>query len=260
MSVRKQNLILFFEKNDDTIIIDSKLVRLYVYHSVIDENAQTEIDGVYQLSKKYLQQPGRFVGTDKFVKKIMRLAEKLKPLQDQLSYSHFIIGSHFGVSWCWKRMNAETDFRQYFMTIFRQVWSIYPESFAESTAITVLNGEYGKVCSKNYVQATYEESASRNWINGKDSVGDDLELFHERLMTSSLLAKYRSDEVQKMFLFLKLTTNNLDQIGPFDHSRRFPQISFENRRKSRDRQVGNKIDDAQDKFLQNDCFRMTFFI
>ena len=51
MKKTKQNLILFFEETNDVIDINSKLVRLYMNRSVIDEEDQTEISGIYILSK-----------------------------------------------------------------------------------------------------------------------------------------------------------------------------------------------------------------
>ena len=47
----KQNLILFFEENNDVIDINAKLVRQYMNRSVIDEEDQTEISEIYLLSK-----------------------------------------------------------------------------------------------------------------------------------------------------------------------------------------------------------------
>ena len=45
----KQNLILFFEEKND---ISSKLVRLYMNRCVIAEDDQSEISGIYLLSKR----------------------------------------------------------------------------------------------------------------------------------------------------------------------------------------------------------------
>ena len=52
MKKSKQNLILFFEENDDIKDISSNLVRFYMNRSVIDEEDQTEISDVYLLSKR----------------------------------------------------------------------------------------------------------------------------------------------------------------------------------------------------------------
>ena len=113
---------------------------------------------------------------------------------------------------------------------------------------------------KNSVKSTYETSPSTNRMNDKDSVGDDLELFYERMMSSVLLLKDRFDEEQKTFLFQRLTNLNINQIGPFDRSRRHRHGSQKARRKFRPQKIQNKFDDSEDRFIQNDCSRMTFFI
>ena len=48
----KQNLILFFEENNDFKDISSNLVRLYMNRSVIDEEDQSEISEIYSLYKR----------------------------------------------------------------------------------------------------------------------------------------------------------------------------------------------------------------
>ena len=141
--------------------------------------------------------------------------------------------------------------------IFRQVWVNFSGS---SIAITVLDGEYGRICAKSRVRSIYDTSSSRKSMNDKDSVGDDLELFYEQIMSSVLLTEHRSDEVQKTFLFQKLTNSNIGQIGPFVRSRRLAHGSRKTRRKFRHKKNENKNDDREDKFIQNDCSRMTFFI
>ena len=113
---------------------------------------------------------------------------------------------------------------------------------------------------KPSVTSKYEESATRNWQNDKDSVGDDLESFQERMMTSPLLTKYRPDEIQKTFLFQKLTKTNFDQIGPFVRSNRLLHGSRKTRRKLRYPKTESNFDHSEDRFIQNDCSRRTFFI
>ena len=48
---KRQNLILFFEENNDINDQGSKLVRHYMNRSVIDEEDQCEISGTYSLSQ-----------------------------------------------------------------------------------------------------------------------------------------------------------------------------------------------------------------
>ena len=80
------------------------------------------------------------------------------------------------------------------------------------------------------------------------------------MVSSVLLLKARFVEVQKTFLVQRLNNLNIDQIGPFVRSRRLPHGSRKTRRKFRPHKKQNKFDDSEDRFIQNDCTRMTFFI
>ena len=54
MSPLRQNLFLFFEENEMQLlltVIDRKLVQLYMNRCIIDEDANFEISGVYELQK-----------------------------------------------------------------------------------------------------------------------------------------------------------------------------------------------------------------
>ena len=51
MTPTKQNLFLFFEENELPFVIDRKLVKLYMNRCIIDEDAEFEISGVYELQK-----------------------------------------------------------------------------------------------------------------------------------------------------------------------------------------------------------------
>ena len=51
MPIRKQNLFLFFEENEFEFDISSNLVRLSMNRFTIDEEAQFEIIGVYNLKR-----------------------------------------------------------------------------------------------------------------------------------------------------------------------------------------------------------------
>ena len=51
ISPMKQNLFLFFEENEMQTVIDRKLVKLYMNRCIIDEDANFEISGVYELQK-----------------------------------------------------------------------------------------------------------------------------------------------------------------------------------------------------------------
>ena len=51
MERKKQNLILFYEENNDEKDISSKLVRLYMNRFLVGEEDQSELSGVYYLAQ-----------------------------------------------------------------------------------------------------------------------------------------------------------------------------------------------------------------
>ena len=51
MHRRNRNIILFFEENENTRSISSKMVRLYMNRFIIDEEQRFEITGVFNLAK-----------------------------------------------------------------------------------------------------------------------------------------------------------------------------------------------------------------
>lgn len=46
----KQDLILFYENNDDDRLYSNSMVTLYMNRFIIDEESQHEVSGVYQLA------------------------------------------------------------------------------------------------------------------------------------------------------------------------------------------------------------------
>ena len=49
MERKKQNIIIFYEENNDEKDISSKLVRLYMNRFLIGEDDQSELSGVYHI-------------------------------------------------------------------------------------------------------------------------------------------------------------------------------------------------------------------
>ena len=96
MKRKKQKFVLFFEENDDSRIIDSKLVRLYTNRFTIDEDDQCEIDGIYHLDGKWSSK----LQDDLIM--IIGAAKKSIVNDQEMSDIHIVIGSHFGITWGWK--------------------------------------------------------------------------------------------------------------------------------------------------------------
>ena len=51
MNKKNREIILFFEENENTKNISSKIVRLYMNRFIIDEENKFEIAGVFNLTK-----------------------------------------------------------------------------------------------------------------------------------------------------------------------------------------------------------------
>ena len=135
----KQNIYLFFEQNDDdSAVIDSKLVRLYMNRFIIEDDNQNEIIGVAHLSKMdkvdlcpdfhFVNSLVGYVGKcrEQFAYKIFsewRTSQTRKLIQDMKLISaalqksmqketfsddiHFIIGSSFYMSFYWRHWFTE---------------------------------------------------------------------------------------------------------------------------------------------------------
>ena len=99
---RKQNLVLFFEENNDSRIIDSNLVRLYMNRFTIHEEAQNEINGVHHLSNNVNQLKGEVEKIKADMYNIIAAATNSNCLYGELSNIHLIIGYHFGLGWGWQ--------------------------------------------------------------------------------------------------------------------------------------------------------------
>ena len=107
MTPTKQNLFLFFEENEVQFLIDRKLVKLYMNRCIIDEDANFEIIGVYELLKVtdpmfnilnplYKTNASQRTNKESADRDIVAEAiEKASKLETNSTDNHFIIGSAF---------------------------------------------------------------------------------------------------------------------------------------------------------------------
>ena len=103
----KQNLFLFFEENEVQTVIDNKLVLRYANRCIIDEQAEFEICGVYQLQKVeqlmyellhplYKTNVNQRTFKEAIDRDTLTAAlEKAYLLESKSADTHFIIGSSF---------------------------------------------------------------------------------------------------------------------------------------------------------------------
>ena len=123
---------------------------------------------------------------------------------------------------------------------------------AKSLGFTVLEGEFRDIRDKNFVRRRYEKRMTSPTENRKCSFGDDFENLHDY----SVHFKDHSPQIQESFIFQKMTKSNILQLGPFVRPRRI----FPAGRKARRFPAKKLDDDAENKFIQSRCSRMTFFI
>ena len=82
MAERKQNLVLFFEENEEFNVINSRLVRMYMNRFTIDEEDQTEVTEVYDIKSGLWKEY-----TECFLKSLERKNETAN------TDTHFILGN-----------------------------------------------------------------------------------------------------------------------------------------------------------------------
>ena len=107
MTPSKQNLFLFLEENEYQPVIDRKLVKLYMNRCIIDEDANFEISGVYELHKVtdpmcnhlnplFKTKASQRTNKEAVDKDILDEAlEKATTHETKSTDNHFIIGSSF---------------------------------------------------------------------------------------------------------------------------------------------------------------------
>ena len=83
----KQNLFLFLPENESQYLINRKLVLLYANHCVIDEDAQFEISGVFNLQYE----------SDAMIEPITEAFEIARSNESAYINTHLIIGSIYSL-------------------------------------------------------------------------------------------------------------------------------------------------------------------
>ena len=190
MSPSKQNLFLFFEENEIEHIIDRKLVFLYANRCIIDEDAQFEICGVYEL--QHVTKP-MMIYSDPLYKNnasqrtckeandrdsILEAFEKASLNETSAIDTHFIIGSSFYSLFKWHTsFNRRAKLLEWMSDELRyQAINVY---------VTLLAGFHNIPITNEINKMVYEGKWTFNWDsilhesldpNLRCSVNDDFEL------------------------------------------------------------------------------------
>ena len=209
MTRRKQNLVLFFQENEESNVINSRLVRLYMNRFTIDEDDETEVTQVHNVK----------TGTQEeyeecFSKSLKIARENETPRTDY----HFIIGcptvndnkkSWYAKMWSFFRW-SETDS---LIFKFSQLIANNQSRLENCYAVTLLHGSNSlKFFSEKNIKIAYqyqkqddkyeENSFWRKIFYGMNfvterferSINDDLEWFHCRILDSGMSNTNRINE------------------------------------------------------------------
>ena len=175
MERKKQNIIIFYEENNDEKDISSKLVRLYMNRFLIGEDDQSELSGVYDLAQN--TQPNENTPLVEFssiwkqkdsklkngktvflesVSKIFeseKLANRSRGPQFVNSYKiHFIVGTSWNINASGlKRILLQNIVK----SMIKQAWQTdQTKEFGErkvSNLVTLLRGSHSQSCGDSRV-------------------------------------------------------------------------------------------------------------
>ena len=170
MERKKQNIIIFYEENNDEKDISSKLVRLYMNRFLIGEDDQSEVSGVYDLAQNtqpnentplvefssiWKQKDSKLKnGKTVFLKSVSKifesekLANRSRGPQFVNSYKiHFIVGTSWNINASGlKRILLQNIVK----SMIKQAWQTdQHKEFGErkvSNLVTLLRGSHSQSC------------------------------------------------------------------------------------------------------------------
>ena len=213
----KQNLFLFFEENELQPIIDRKLVLLYANRCIIDENAQFEVCGVYELQPvlEPMIKMNKFYASERTSKEandrdtISDAFEKANSNESNSTDTHFVIGSSYHFEFQVERMKK---------WIFVELKS----HELKTMYITLLCGVRHLLINKEMNKAAYDGKLELVMgppvrkpirMRSKCSVNDDFEI------SISLIQRgIRLEQTIGLFLNPMLTPHQLKMVVTKDES------------------------------------------
>ena len=225
MAVKKQNLFLFFEESEFEFDISSNFVRLSMNRLIVDEEAQFEIIGIYNL-KKSRREMIDFEHPDykKFAKErtekeafdkdlVFEVMEKAFLHHTTSADAHFIIGSAFHVG-----IRA---------SLFGWISSEIKDIGLESLYCTVYFGSREYLITKELSDACYDgqkfidrtkqrDLPLKLFDNMKSSINDDLEDFVHQIRNGCRPSMNLSNEMVMLYLHKMLTKIELKKVHNAD--------------------------------------------
>ena len=235
MERKKQNLILFYEENNDEKDISSKLVRLYMNRFLIGEEDQSELSGVYDLAQNtqpnedtplvefssiWNQKESKRNGFGKtvFLKSVSKIFESEKMAnrsrgpQFVNSYKiHFIVGTSWNINAsALKRILLQNIIK----SMIKQAWQTdQNKEFGVrkvSNVVTLLRGSHRNLLTTEQLKSTHARSK-----DGEELINDDLEYFYKHNMASTKLSF--SEKVKCLSFYKQLTDIEVEKLKPFQY-------------------------------------------
>ena len=225
MAVRKQNLVLFFDENEDYNVINSRLVRLYMNRFTIDIEDETEITGVYHVKEKNWEEYQRYM-LDSF--------EKAKENETENADNHFIIGTSSMIDSSLRDYKYQKDYKYLFTylkedSLMGKLIDLMTDNqiFGICSACTILQGSHSLVFSpkerlkikydyqdktENRVQYSTTVFHTVAPIKTEWSINDDLEWFRLHIRDLGLNHRHLMNELIQLFHFQRLDENQIDEL------------------------------------------------
>ena len=269
MAAAKQNLVLFFEEDEDCHhIINSQLVRLYMNRFIIDEDDQTEIIGVYNIKIRTSEEYEKC-----FSKSVILAREKDMPNTN----THFIFGNSTIADASTYDSNWLFDIhKDSLLAKLSKVIASNRSPLGNDYAFTILHGSNSfKFYSRDYQKMAYSYQKQddehrmpslwqqfvkcwrRNEI--KRSINDDLELFHRRIQESGFKNDYFFERIETFHNKTLYETEELEK--ELDNS--MVQYTWYNENLSFFRFLfayqAIKKPRSNDKYIQFNCRRVTIY-
>lgn len=220
MARRKQNLILFFEENEDYGVINSRLVRMYMNRFSIDEDDQTEVTEVYNIENGTLKEY-----QECFVKSLR--IERENEIEN--TDTHWIIGS--SRKYLDKRSSVTLDSHLLNTTSLRfklsRLIANHRSRLGNGHAVTILSGSISdKFVTDNNQRIAHQYQNQQNhqksvwwkivhagiWVIVNERINDDLEQFQSRIIDSGINNMNQEYESINTFLFQMLSDNQVENL------------------------------------------------
>ena len=273
MTRRKQNLVLFFQENEECNLISSRLVRLYMNRFTIDEDDETEVTQVHNVKNGTQEEY-----EECFSKSLKIARENETPRTDY----HFIIGystviddkkSWYAKMWSFFRW-SETDSLIY---KFSQLIANNQSRLENCYALTLLHGSNSlKFYSENDKKVAYdyqkqddkneEKSFWRKFFYGMNfvterferSVNDDLEWFHQRILDSGMSNTNRITEFNERIQTFHYEILDDNQVKYLKNSmdKHNNNQSFFNRLRA---YYSMEKTNSNDNYARFNCIRVTMY-